>query len=90
MAPWNKGLHATSAVGLRQRAVRRLRNRLLRRGTPRLQMGLLVAAAASIGFLASAGCTGSRSTGQFVPLLGRDLTGALPPSPRRLIPHPEW
>ncbi len=35
-------------------------------------------------------CTGSRSTGQFVPLLGRDLTGALPPSPRRLIPHPEW
>ncbi len=35
-------------------------------------------------------CTGSRSTEQFVPLLGRDLTGALPPSPRRLIPHPEW
>lgn len=40
---------------VRQRAVHRLRDRLLRRGRPRLQMGLLVAAAASIGFLASVG-----------------------------------
>ncbi len=50
-----KGLKATRPGELRQRMVRRLRNRLLRHGTARLEMGLVVAAAASIGFLASVG-----------------------------------
>jgi hypothetical protein len=40
---------------VRQRAIARLRTRLLRRGAPRLEMGLIVSAAASIGLLSSIG-----------------------------------
>lgn len=40
---------------VRQRAIDRLRSLLLRRGAPRREMGLIVAAAASIGLLSSVG-----------------------------------
>jgi hypothetical protein len=40
---------------VRQRTIERLRSRLLRHGSPRLQMSLIVGAAASMGFLSSVG-----------------------------------